>query len=886
MQDITPKFDISTNLELSLNIPVAPVILECKFSLNAELFNRSSLLSNTEDEDEEDKIYKTVITSAGKFDINLANLNATGEYYAQCNISNTGSLIEDIKNIVINIGDFANSDIIKKLIPAKDPNATPQCAQLTFENKEQANQFQLFGGLACFNYMKKDEPLLSRALPTIFPQVIDPIKSDEKVKVLCIAPTGLYNTGKTSNNFNDKFDSFLKELQKSEKEYTAIKNFKVTNVIVEKDISIDPESISVALKDIEKFDRIPFKFNFEVHNRHSQSIQCFYNAAFASDSMKWIQNFENYVIIPSNGKEEITVRSAIAILGDDKYYSLYMKCQNLPNFFLKYETTGSMNKYSYYNIKKNPFDQEISQIIDEITQTTINCNEKKNLLNPRCLSDNFVSILDQIKTAIPQNIEKIEEEAKKFSSSCLEIKLKILAEIKTNLTEIIKQAGSNPNIKSIMESSMKLLKFLTHLDCSIYASGSTDSKSETIEGRIYVTCREGKTNIIDTIVNLLKNEITCENIEKLINQQLLLGSSTNIMSDFEETIKYLFLFVNELSNNQEAISQETIEFVLDLIKCLEDNFDKIMEKIESILNNTYIKEAIEAIKKDLLNILIQTIQNLAKIIHFEEIDGKIGLNITDNGIIIEAEIKLIYEQLLKFSKKLIQFGTNNYTFSGSMLANVEIKDDASKAALDIETQQKIISVKDKDILIITNSNLMYKNDAIYALQTLVFDSPIVSIKSSGGAEGTSDALNLFISITLTDKDGKEISLKDIDESLKPQILYLKSKYQDLKQCFYYDDNKQNLVNDGVNSIEKFIYEGQEYFKCVASHLSEFTAGTATGTKNPDEDEGSNTGLVVGIVIAVVVCIVAVLSTIIYCKKRKGDAFYGKSNDNNVKLVNM
>ena len=883
MEDITPKFDISTNLQLSMNIPIAPVILECKFSVNAELFNGSSLLSNSE-EDENEKIFKTVITSAGKIDINLANLNATAEYYAQCNISDTGSITDFIKNIVINIGDFANSDIIKKLIPAKDPNATPQCAQLTFENKNQANDFKKYGGLYCANYMKKDESLISRALPTIIAQVIDPIKSDDKIKVLCVAPSPLYNTGKTLKNketdFNEKFDAFLKELQKSEKEYNLIKDFKVNKVVVEKDISIDPESISVSLKNIDKAAFVPTKFTFEVNNRHSQSIQCGYNPVLTTETSKWKQLLPMPIILSPNEKKEINIAPdpTKIISGENEFYSLYLKCENLPNFFFKYETTGAMNKYSYYNSKI-----DISQLIEEITETTINCNEKKNALNPRCLSTNFISIIDQLKTGIPQNIADLEEAAKKFASSSLDVKLKVLIDIQNELKNIINQASGD--IKSIIENSMKLLKFLTHLDCSIYASGSTNIKSETIEGKLYIKCREGKTNILDTIINLIKNVLTCENIENLINQQMLL-QSTNVINDLEETIKYIFLFINELSNNQEAISNSTIEFVFDLIECLENNFDKIWEKLESILSNTYIKEAIEAIKKDLINILLQTIQNIAKIIHFEEIDGKFGLNITDTGIILEANIKIIYDQLLKFAKKLIEFGPSNYTFSGSMISNIEIKDESKQASIDVDTQQKIITVKSKDILIITNSNLLYEDNNIYALQTLVFDSPIVSIKTSGGAEGKSDALNLFISITLTDKNGNEISINDIDEKLRPQILYLKNKYQDLQQCFYYDNNKQNLINEGINSIEKFIYEGKEYFKCISSHVSEFTAGTAPGVKSPEQDEGSNTGLVVGVIISCVVVIAAIIFIVIYFKKRKADSFYGKSNDNNVKLVNV
>ena len=450
-QDITPKFDISSNIQLSMNIPIAPVILECKFSLDAEAFIENNTLLSSEEE----KTFKTVVTSTGKFDINMENLKVNGEYYAQCQISNTG-IDELINNITINIGDFINSDIIKKLIPSKDPNATPQCAKLTFENKNQADNFKTIGKLFCANYMKKDESLISRALPTIISRVIEHDKINENQKLLCVAPSPLYHTAKTlikkETDFNEKFDSVLKELQNPNTEYSMIKNIKVTKIEVEKDISINPESISVSLKNIEnmviieKILSLPYKFHFEIHNSHSQSLQCSYNRILTSKNNSWIKYLGSSITIEPGERQEIEVLSDLTEFrsGINKFYPLYIKCQNLPNFLFKYETTGEMNKYSYYNSGS-----DINQLIDEITETTINCNEKKNLLNPRCLKDNFVSILDQLKTKVPVDIKEIEEAAKKFSTSSLDIKIKLLLEIELDLTKIIENAGQD--IKKIIE---------------------------------------------------------------------------------------------------------------------------------------------------------------------------------------------------------------------------------------------------------------------------------------------------------------------------------------------------------------------------------------------------------------------------------------------------
>ena len=120
---------------------------------------------------------------------------------------------------------------------------------------------------------------------------------------------------------------------------------------------------------------------------------------------------------------------------------------------------------------------------------------------------------------------------------------------------------------------------------------------------------------------------------------------------------------------------------------------------------------------------------------------------------------------------------------------------------------------------------MLEENNAKTLQVLVFDSPLVSIKTSGGAEKTSDSVNTFISIILFNENGEEIPIKSINEKYRPQILYLKSKYQSLKKCFYYKEDKQELETDGVIIDENYEFNGEKYIKCASTHLTAFTAGT-------------------------------------------------------------
>ena len=84
---------------------------------------------------------------------------------------------------------------------------------------------------------------------------------------------------------------------------------------------------------------------------------------------------------------------------------------------------------------------------------------------------------------------------------------------------------------------------------------------------------------------------------------------------------------------------------------------------------------------------------------------------------------------------------------------------------------------------------------------------------------------------LDDENGKEIPIKYIKKKYRPQILYLKKKYDSLKTCYYYNEDKQELDDEGVIIDENYEYMGQKYIKCTTIHLTAFTAGTYNFNSN-------------------------------------------------------
>ena len=869
--DDTPKYDTSNKIQIHTYIPLAPVILECKFYLNSSFIvggdveDQASLQTSLNYE----HIFKTVVKSEGKFDINMLNLNASAEYYAQCDISNVG--IKDVvSKIKLLIGKFDGADVIRQLIPSRDPNAIPQCVTFTFENILQSAAFFKFGPLYCRYFMKKNDALLARALPTI---ICESISLNVNDVTLCVAPSPLYNTGrflsKKETDFNQRFDEFVKKIENFDiSDYISSTILKVKKYVREYDnVSIDPDSISVSLKDV-NFVNVIHPFTFEIKSTHSQNVECYYNPVLTGENSIFLKYLETKIILAPNETKEVGISKLFTILSkDDQLYSLNLKCYNLPGFLFKYESTGVMNKFSYCNCK-----DDIDQTSNLIVYTPIDCNEKKNKKHPRCLKVNLISIFQQIRTQVPQRIREIELEIEQFVSAAKSYKMNFLKKLQSDFQNCIKD--KKKKIKDIIEKAIELLKYSTSTDCSINSSSSVDEGAEPIQQEQYSECRHNKQLFIGQLLELIKDKLECPSLYTLIT-----SVEDSISDDLEENIKYILFLLHELSNNPESFTQETSKIVLDLVQCIQYQFDKYWPIIEEHLKTKkkYIAATIMAVKKDIEILILQTLQNLGKVINFGQLDGYIAAKkneITKTGLIICDKAREIQANITLFAKKLIHFGTANYTFSGSMFANIEAKEGINAGA---ETDTKISLVNDKDIVILTNSNFLLNKERAYALQTLVFESPLVSVKAAAEGEVTSDTVNTFISITLYDKDGNEISIKDIKEAFRPQILYLKEKYSHLKYCYYYDEFKNELVTNGLTA-ETVTYNGKVYFKCSTSHLTSFTAGTVENIKESEPDgeeksdgkdnnEGSSTTLVVLIIIGIVLIIAIALVIYILIRRR-------------------
>ena len=787
-EDQTSTLKITNSLKIKTFIPVAPVVLTCEAKpYYSENIGKSKNIT----------IYKNFITNKGNFDIIINNLEFNEEFSINCEFKNTAIDKKEIQAINITIGNSLENDINLQLLPSRDSNVFSQCANFTFTNERYLENFRKIATNYCKFIIKKNELFPLQSLPTIVCEEIDDINNrNSKTATICVAPLPLYNNG------NFIFNESLNILDIGFKEYInkIKKEFSVNEPKISKDIDIKTSSINAFISKIIPEIK-PNQFNFDIKSTHLYPIECYFNTNLEEGNEI---KLNNYIILYPN--EEQTIKAGITLLSyENKMYSLYFKCYNLPGFKYKNKNRGLMTIYTYLDSKTEKKEKTINII--KPTETSINCYIKENQLNPRCLKDKIIPLSNILKTDIPLFIKKIDKQVPQFSSMIYSHKYLYLENLLNEFKNI-----SDDNTRNIFEKSIEIVKFLTNIDCTVFTSGSTNNEYETINNQNYVECRKRKQNSLKEILNKMKGVINCSTLSDIITEKL--------GTDEEENIKYILFLINELSNNPDSYIQGQSQSLIDISICLQEKFENF-----SLIINDYddLDSSKIMVKKDLSYALLQTLTNLAKVIHYDEIDGYIDSSKkTKNGLIISENTVNIQKKIIEFSKTLNEFGDELYNLSSSMFVKIESN---NSLVNDNDTEIKTIEIPNKDILLKIYSNYMIKHYNAKDLQILVFDSPLVSVKSSGNQIETSDSLNTFISIILYNEKGEEIPINSIDEKYRPEILYLKSKYENLKKCYYYNEEKKELVSDGIIVDENFEYNGKKYFKCVSEHLTAFTAGT-------------------------------------------------------------
>lgn len=110
------------------------------------------------------------------------------------------------------------------------------------------------------------------------------------------------------------------------------------------------------------------------------------------------------------------------------------------------------------------------------------------------------------------------------------------------------------------------------------------------------------------------------------------------------------------------------------------------------------------------------------VIHQEESYGFLS---EINGIISDDMVKKLQKNIFSFTKRFNEFGTNFYNITGSLAFNVTIN--PGGLGLSTDTEVFVSNINNKGIKVILQSNYLLRLKGAYSIQTIVFESPFVSL---------------------------------------------------------------------------------------------------------------------------------------------------------------
>jgi len=417
---------------------------------------------------------------------------------------------------------------------------------------------------------------------------------------------------------------------------------------------------------------------------------------------------------------------------------------------------------------------------------------------------NFNSILDKFKTLVPDFIKNMQNKIKDFMQQTDQKKNEILTNMNTKLVELHenikndiqeKRKNVQNKMKELAEKATETAKYLSYKVCDI---ASMD----------YEECRNDKKKLLSNLLGVVK--------ENFGECSVIIGEIARLTENFELNLKYILFLVNAISENPDALEKGKSQIVLDIIHCLQEKFEQYWPFIQARLGDQEFN-----VKLDVTNLMVTTFSNLVKMVQYEEMDGYIERADEKTGLIPSEKAKQIHVGLLKILKKLNEFGEGLYNISTNCVLNII----SNPGNLDVSSDAEVrwINNDDKGIRIALHSNYMLREKGAQSLQAIVFDSPLVSLRGSREREGGTS--NTFVGITLYDKDGNEILVKDFNiEDLRPEIFFKKSLFGAMKTCLYYNEDSNTVESTGILSSLVNI-NGEEFIKCIPKHLSTFTIGS-------------------------------------------------------------
>ena len=477
----------------------------------------------------------------------------------------------------------------------------------------------------------------------------------------------------------------------------------------------------------------------------------------------------------------------------------------------------------------------------------------------------FKDFLDKFKSKVPEFIKNMQNKVKEFIEKTEEQKNYFIEELNSkviDLYEDIKQDIINKKedveskLKTLIEKTTEASKFLSYKICDV-------SRLD------YEECRNDKKKLFTNLLDVVK-----ENFGKC---STIIEELSSLSDDIEQNLKYFLFMAISLSENPDAIEEGKSQVIFDILNCLKDKFEDYWPSINSTILNYELRIST---KQDIMNLLLNSFSNLVNVIHFEEVDGFIKRANETTGLITDPKAKETYNGIFSLLKKFNEFGTQFYNISADLSLNVFLNPGNLNMGRDVDFNWIIDD--DKGIRINLHSNYLLREKGAQSVQAVIFESPLVSIRGKE-EEIEQGVSNIFVGITLYDTEGNEIFVKDIEfQKYRPVIYFKKIFFNAMKKCLFYNEEKDTIDDEGIASAFETL-DGEEYIKCIPTHLTSFTIGSS---KNKDTSEKSEETTIKTDTVAIVDTIAATSSNkkindnMDKIDETEASITKGKSNNNN------
>ena len=429
------------------------------------------------------------------------------------------------------------------------------------------------------------------------------------------------------------------------------------------------------------------------------------------------------------------------------------------------------------------------------------------------------SFINNLKSVIPTFITDMKSKIKDFMNKAEADKQQIMENLNSEISALQqkikddiaqKKEDFENKLKNLMEKGTEVAKYLSYKVCDIAQMD-------------YEDCRNNKKQLLLNLLNAVK--------ENFGQCSVVIQQITKLTESAELNLKYILFLVN----------------AINILNCLEEK----LEEYWPIVSANLAKGEISInVKEDITNLLLSSYSKLVDMIQYDELDGNIEKANNITGLIPAAITKKVHQGIFKLLKRINEFGAGFYNISANMALNIITNPGNLDVSADTEFQW--INDDNKGIKIKLHSNYMLREKGASSLQAVVFESPLVSLRANSAKEGGTS--NTFVGITLYDKDGNEIVVKDFPiEDLRPEIFFKKRLFGAMEKCLYYNEEKDTIENTGIlSAIVNF--DGEEYIKCIPKHLSSFTIGSyenSSEVANNEKEKNYTTVIIIASVVGAV-----------------------------------